>query len=85
MLAEDACDQLRRWQANAGVELWFADECGVEGDPRPAAKNVHRILCRRSRPSSLPIPSRWNVRAMLNVLRRPETLKELVHGRQVLV
>ena len=28
-------DQLRRWQADAGLELWFADECGVEGDPRP--------------------------------------------------
>ena len=24
-------DQLRTWQADAGVELWFADECGVEG------------------------------------------------------
>jgi transposase len=28
-------DQLRTWQADAGLELWFADECGVEGDPRP--------------------------------------------------
>ena len=28
-------DQLRLWQADAAVELWFADECGVEGDPRP--------------------------------------------------
>ena len=28
-------EQVRRWQANAGLELWFADECGVEGDPRP--------------------------------------------------
>ena len=27
-------DQLRTWQAEAGLELWFADECGVEGDPR---------------------------------------------------
>ena len=24
-------DQLRTWQADPGVELWFADECGVEG------------------------------------------------------
>jgi putative transposase len=28
-------EQLRTWQAEAGLELWFADECGVEGDPRP--------------------------------------------------
>lgn len=28
-------DQLRLWQADPSVELWFADECGVEGDPRP--------------------------------------------------
>ena len=27
--------QLRTWQADPAVELWFADECGVEGDPRP--------------------------------------------------
>ena len=30
-------DQLRTWQADAGLELWFADECGVEGDPPAAA------------------------------------------------
>ena len=28
-------EQLRGWQADSGLELWFADECGVEGDPRP--------------------------------------------------
>ena len=28
-------DQLRLWQADPNLELWFADECGVEGDPRP--------------------------------------------------
>ena len=28
-------DQLRTWQEDPSVELWFADECGVEGDPRP--------------------------------------------------
>ena len=33
--AETFLDQLRTWQAEAGLELWFADECGVEGDPRP--------------------------------------------------
>ena len=28
-------DQLRHGKPIAGLELWFADECGVEGDPRP--------------------------------------------------
>jgi sigma-54 interacting transcriptional regulator len=28
-------EQVRTWQADPAVELWFADECGVEGDPRP--------------------------------------------------
>ena len=28
-------EQLRIWQADPTIELWFADECGVEGDPRP--------------------------------------------------
>ncbi len=28
-------DQLRLWQKDQSLELWFADECGVEGDPRP--------------------------------------------------
>jgi transposase len=39
-------DQLRTWQADPGVELWFADECGVEGDPRPR----RRWSARGSRP-----------------------------------
>jgi transposase len=39
-------EQLRRWQADADVELWFADECGVEGDPRPR----RRWSARGSRP-----------------------------------
>ena len=39
-------DQLRTWQADPAVELWFADECGVEGDPRPR----RRWSARGSRP-----------------------------------
>lgn len=27
--------QLRHWMNEEGVEIWFADEMGVEGDPRP--------------------------------------------------
>ena len=39
-------DQLRTWQADPTLELWFADECGVEGDPRPR----RRWSARGSRP-----------------------------------
>ena len=28
-------EKLRVWAADPQVELWFSDECGVEGDPRP--------------------------------------------------
>lgn len=28
-------ERLRSWQEDPSIELWFADECGVEGDPRP--------------------------------------------------
>lgn len=28
-------EELRALQADPAVELWFSDECGVEGDPRP--------------------------------------------------
>jgi transposase len=28
-------EQLRECAADPGIELWFGDECGVEGDPRP--------------------------------------------------
>jgi hypothetical protein len=31
-------EEIRRLQADPQVELWFADECGVEGDPRPRRK-----------------------------------------------
>ena len=30
-------EQLRNWQADPTIELWFADECGVEGDTTSAA------------------------------------------------
>ena len=39
-------EQLRGWQADPTIELWFADECGVEGDPRPR----RRWSARGSRP-----------------------------------
>ena len=38
--------QLRTCQADRTLELWFADECGVEGDPRPR----RRWSARGSRP-----------------------------------
>jgi transposase len=38
--------EIRRWQADPQIELWFADECGVEGDPRPR----RRWSARGSRP-----------------------------------
>lgn len=28
-------ERLRGWTAEPAVQLWFSDECGVEGDPRP--------------------------------------------------
>jgi len=28
-------ERLESWLTNPQVQLWFADECGVEGDPRP--------------------------------------------------
>lgn len=33
-------EQLRVWCADPAVELWFGDECGVEGDPRPRRRWV---------------------------------------------
>lgn len=32
--------QLRQWAANDQVDLWFTDETGVEGDPRPRRRWV---------------------------------------------
>jgi transposase len=33
-------EQLRGLDADPNIELWFADECGVEGDPRPRRRWV---------------------------------------------
>ena len=33
-------EELRGWVADPQVELWFCDECGVEGDPRPRRRWV---------------------------------------------
>jgi transposase len=33
-------EELRGWCADPTVELWFGDECGVEGDPRPRRRWV---------------------------------------------
>jgi transposase len=32
---KDFCERLRTLLADEGVDVWFADESGVEGDPRP--------------------------------------------------
>ncbi|MBK8090973.1 MAG: IS630 family transposase [Verrucomicrobiaceae bacterium] len=29
------CEKLQRWVADPSVDLWFSDESGFEGDPRP--------------------------------------------------
>ena len=63
-------DQLRTWQADAGLELWFADECGVEGDPRPRRRWSARggrpkvTLSRRPYPSQRPwsgVSGKWRM------------------------
>jgi len=28
-------EQVKTWLADANIDLWYLDECGVEGDPRP--------------------------------------------------
>ena len=33
-------ERLRDWAADPSVKLWFSDECGVEGDPRPRRRWV---------------------------------------------
>lgn len=33
-------EQLRTWATDPSVKLWFSDECGVEGDPRPRRRWV---------------------------------------------
>jgi transposase len=34
--------QLQAWVADPSVELWFADECGIEADPRPRRRWVEK-------------------------------------------
>lgn len=34
--------RLKEWLADPDVELWFSDECGVEGDPRPRKRWVEK-------------------------------------------
>jgi transposase len=33
-------EELRAWSADPTIQLWFGDECGVEGDPRPRRRWV---------------------------------------------
>jgi transposase len=33
-------EQLRAWAEDPALKLWFCDECGVEGDPRPRRRWV---------------------------------------------
>lgn len=37
---QDFLEKLHLWVANPAIELWFSDECGVEGDPRPRRRWV---------------------------------------------
>jgi len=46
---QEFLEQLRVRAADPGVELWFADECGVEGDPRP-----RRRWAQPGRPCTVP-------------------------------
>lgn len=39
--------ELERWCADPNVELWFGDECGVEGDPRPRRRWAQPGMPRR--------------------------------------
>jgi len=43
--------RLRTLAADPTVQLWFSDECGVEGDPRPRRRWV---ICRAIRRTSTP-------------------------------
>jgi len=36
------CNELAQLSKDASVELWFMDECGVEGDPRPRRRWVQK-------------------------------------------
>ena len=34
-LRQAFCEKLQTWQADESIDLWFSDESGIEGDPRP--------------------------------------------------
>ena len=39
---QDFVEQLQTWIADDGIELWFTDESGIEGDPRPRRRFARR-------------------------------------------
>ena len=39
---QDFAQKLTQWLKDDSVELWFADECGIEGDPRPRKRWVEK-------------------------------------------
>jgi transposase len=36
------CQELQAWSQDPGIELWFSDETGIEGDPRPRQRWAHK-------------------------------------------
>jgi transposase len=42
VLRQEFCARLQVLAQDPGVELWFADEAGVEGDPRPRQRWAHK-------------------------------------------
>lgn len=34
-LRQGFCEKLQSWHADASIDVWFCDEAGIEGDPRP--------------------------------------------------
>ncbi len=41
-LRQTFCQDLCRWKEDPEIELWFADETGIEGDPRPRQRWAHK-------------------------------------------
>lgn len=39
---QDFAQKLGQWLKDDAVELWFGDECGIEGDPRPRKRWVEK-------------------------------------------
>jgi|SRR6478736_2538121 len=63
---EDFQRQLDQWAADPSVRLWFGDESGFEGDPRPRQRWVQ--------PGSKPTVARrgWHIRANVIGAVRPD-------------